>query len=211
MVLPLKLFQTFSSSCCYFDWLESSSSGSSQDQHRWGSAAVDKNGHGAAAGVLRDHRGCWIAGFQRGLGTVTPLAAELWAIRDGLQLSLEHSNAVEVETDALIAIHLLQDSNSVFHPFMSTICRSLMEKLQMVQLNHVYREANKTADVLAKDALAKPLGFTSFTIIPNVVRFQFDDDFVGATYPIVQDLIYYVNLSFAYLSQKKNSLLLGSF
>lgn len=39
-----------------------------------------------AGGIIRDFARNWIQGFQRQIGTATSLAAEIWALRDGLKL-----------------------------------------------------------------------------------------------------------------------------
>ncbi|OMP00276.1 hypothetical protein CCACVL1_03410 [Corchorus capsularis] len=58
-----------------------------------------------AGGLSRDQFGNLLAGFRRKLGTSTSLAAELWAIRDRLQLAtnLNLHGKLIVECDSEVA------------------------------------------------------------------------------------------------------------
>ena len=40
-------------------------------------------------GIIRNNEGKWIKGYARAIGNTTSVAAELWALRDGIQLYLE--------------------------------------------------------------------------------------------------------------------------
>ncbi|MBA0553492.1 hypothetical protein Golob_012670, partial [Gossypium lobatum] len=51
-------------------------------------------------GVLRDHHGKWIIGFNRRLGLCSVLNAELWGILDGLTvLNIKNWDKVSIRTD----------------------------------------------------------------------------------------------------------------
>ncbi|GKU87915.1 hypothetical protein SLEP1_g2242 [Rubroshorea leprosula] len=52
-------------------------------------SALTNPGQTGAGGVFRDHLGNWLLGFMRNVGYSTALAAELWAIRDGLKLAVD--------------------------------------------------------------------------------------------------------------------------
>ncbi|MBA0767215.1 hypothetical protein Gotri_016137 [Gossypium trilobum] len=54
----------------------------------YGMVKVDR-GFAAAGGVLRDQSERWIIGFNRYLGFCSVVEAELWGIKDGLELLLE--------------------------------------------------------------------------------------------------------------------------
>nr|POF22818.1 putative ribonuclease h protein [Quercus suber] len=113
----------------------------------------DQTGLAGCGGLLRDCHGNWISGFARAIGHTSSLAAELWAIRDGLtrccHLSLQ---AVVVEVDASVAVSLLSQDVQTNGEFSSLIddCRNLMKSIHQVQLKHCFREANRCADAIAK-------------------------------------------------------------
>ena len=104
-------------------------------------------------GVIRDHAGHWIRGFTRRVGVTTSLAAELWALRDGLSLIVDMGFLyVSIEMDALMVASFLA-LNSIPHPSLRTLvddCRFLLQRIPHKELKHVFREANKCADRLAK-------------------------------------------------------------
>ena len=51
------------------------------------SSALSNLGVSGARGILRDHLGCWIAGFSLHLGIATNNMAELAAVRQGLEMA----------------------------------------------------------------------------------------------------------------------------
>ena len=52
-------------------------------------------------GIIRDEQGQWITGFVRRIGVANNFIAELWGLRDGLQLCYcRNFNSIEVEIDA---------------------------------------------------------------------------------------------------------------
>lgn len=105
----------------------------------------------------------FVLGFQRNVGVCSSLAAELWSLRDGLQLAMDISwSNVTIVTDALAALHAIQDQQLAgSHPLSALIfdCRYLMEALPVPTLRHDLREANICADILAKNALSQLFGF----------------------------------------------------
>lgn len=56
-------------------------------------------------GVLRNEHGNWVIGFSRKIGIITSYLAELWALRDGLNICLSKNLLdVEVELDARLLL-----------------------------------------------------------------------------------------------------------
>jgi ribonuclease HI len=104
-------------------------------------------------GVIRDHADHWIHGFTRRVGVATNLAAELWALRDGLSLIVDMGFLyVSIEIDAFMVVSFLALS-SIPYPSLRTLvddCRFLLQRIPHKELKHVFREANKCADRLAK-------------------------------------------------------------
>ncbi|XP_019266819.1 PREDICTED: uncharacterized protein LOC109244217 [Nicotiana attenuata] len=108
---------------------------------------------GGMGGVFRDHKGDWIMGYQHSSPSSSPLQAELEALKEGFSIILTHGYTPPVvETDATKVIKILY-SNCV--PYNSTIvnCKWLMHQLKQPKINHNFREGNKVAHRMAKEAL----------------------------------------------------------
>ena len=107
----------------------------------------------ASGGLLRDCSRQWVVGFAKSICACSSIAAELWALREGLGLCLENgTSAVEIELDSSTAISLVSSnlvSNSDFSGLVDD-CRDLLLRLPRFKLSHCFREANFCADVLAK-------------------------------------------------------------
>lgn len=43
-------------------------------------------GHAGGGGIIRNVNGDWVNGYARAIGNATSVAAELWALRDGILL-----------------------------------------------------------------------------------------------------------------------------
>ena len=50
-------------------------------------SALGNPGRGGGGGLRRNSDGNWVPGFSRGLGCTNSCLAELWALRDGLNLA----------------------------------------------------------------------------------------------------------------------------
>ena len=109
----------------------------------------DKAGGG---GLFRDHEGNWVKEYARGIGHTNNFLAELWALRDGLNIAREMgvSNLI-IELDALSIVLLMNNEteNIMMEPLLFD-CRSLLKQIPNKRVLHVYREANQCADALAK-------------------------------------------------------------
>ncbi|KAL6221814.1 hypothetical protein ACLB2K_005209 [Fragaria x ananassa] len=80
---------------------------------------IDKIG---AGGVIRNHYGDWISGFQVNLGVGEILDAEAWGLFQGLKLafSLNIKNLI-IESDFTILVHLMNNSEFGNHPLGSLL------------------------------------------------------------------------------------------
>ena len=103
--------------------------------------------------VLRCSNEDWIAGCLRKLGNKSSNLAALWTPRDGLhlakQLNLEN---ICVEMDAEFFVYLLSNlsiDNLSLEPLLSD-CRNLMKTFPNCNVVHVYKEANRCVDKLAR-------------------------------------------------------------
>lgn len=63
-------------------------------------ASLGNPGLAGGGGLIRNSQGNWIKGFSRSIGFTTSVMAELWVLRDGLQLAIQlglNSLVVELE------------------------------------------------------------------------------------------------------------------
>ena len=120
---------------------------------------------------MRNEHGNWISGFARDCGKVNSVMAELWALRDGLQMAAtKNIHNLIIELDALAVVHLMKNSivNFSLEPLL-TDCRLLLRKFPNIRIEHVYREANQCTDALARIGSTSDVPFFLFAHPPLVV------------------------------------------
>ena len=104
-------------------------------------------------GIIRDKNGAQLAGFARAIDTATNMEAELWAVRDGLQLCKTMGiQALKVELDARIVVDWLVNPlrTNLHHSLLISDCRDLVTTFPEVRIKHYFREVNHCAGRLAK-------------------------------------------------------------
>nr|POF05174.1 putative ribonuclease h protein [Quercus suber] len=71
-------------------------------------ASQDNPGRVGGGGLIHNHDGKWVKGFMRNIGQATSVAAEFWALRDGLMLAAKLGiNHLHVELDAQVVVNLV--------------------------------------------------------------------------------------------------------
>lgn len=143
-------------------------------------------GNATAGSVLRDEAGDWIGGFSLNIGICTAPLAELWGVYYGLYIAWEKRvTRLEVEVDSELVVGFLNSGISNAHPlsFLVRLCHGFISRDWNVRISHVFREANRLADGLANHAFSLPLGFHSFTVVPDVVASIVRDDARGTAFP----------------------------
>lgn len=125
-----------------------------------------------AGGVFRNHEGIWLKGFSIRLGKGDSFRAELWGVKQGLQLARTLSfNRIELNCDAKSVVDvLLADvcpisscSNLIYQ------CRLLLRSFQAIKISHSFREASGVADYLAKFGATMDLNYQEFNDAPSFV------------------------------------------
>ncbi|XP_030936138.1 uncharacterized protein LOC115961271 [Quercus lobata] len=115
-------------------WLKLNSNGS----------AINNTGKAGGGGLFHDHEGNWVKGYVRGIGHTNSFMAELWALRDRLNIAREMgvSNLI-IELGALSIVLLMNNEaeNIMMEPLLFD-CRSLSKQIPNKRVLHVYREAN---------------------------------------------------------------------
>ncbi|KAI5002086.1 hypothetical protein ZWY2020_026736 [Hordeum vulgare] len=111
-------------------------------------------GSGSTAGILRDEKGGFIAGFCRFIPFAADVVTiEAMAMRDGLHLvnSLGF-NRVEAESDSLSVIKCCQGQDQWWDAAAAVFaeCIDMATSIGKVIFSHCFREANSVAHELAK-------------------------------------------------------------
>ncbi|GLU15130.1 hypothetical protein SLE2022_316500 [Rubroshorea leprosula] len=135
-------------------------------------SSIGNPGLSGSGGIFRDSLGNWVLGYARNIGFSSPLAAELWAIRDGLVLAIQRGfHNLIVESDSKVAVLLLTKGCVSTHPHSTLIldCRMLMQKIHQIHLVNIVRERNMCADQLAKMGMSLSSSFCIFEFCPPAV------------------------------------------
>ncbi|GKV14797.1 hypothetical protein SLEP1_g25615 [Rubroshorea leprosula] len=143
-------------------------------------------GGAASGGLFRDHNGSWILGFARKIGITSSLAAELWALRDGLALAVTYSYShLIVETDSSTAFNFMMNTACVSHPLSSLIldCRDLLRLISYVQIFHIKRQSNMAADQIARMGHSLQQDFVVLPHCPVNVKLLCILDIMGYEFP----------------------------
>ena len=143
-------------------WLKLNSDGSS----------INNLGKAGVGGLFRDHEGNWVKGYARGIGHTNSFLAELWALRDGLNIAREMgvSNLI-IKLDALSIVLLMNNEaeNIMMEPLLSD-CKSLLKQIPNKRVLHIFCEVNQCADALAKLGAQSGSHFVVFCNPPPVVE-----------------------------------------
>ena len=99
------------------------------------------------------------------MGFSSSVAAELWALRDGLRLCIALKlPTVIIELDAKLIVDLLQNPDGHRNCIDALVsdCKTELGNIPRVQINHCYCKANKCADVLARKGALLSQDFVIF-------------------------------------------------
>ena len=114
---------------------------------------IGNPGKASGGGLIRDHQGKWIKGYMRHIGIASSVIVELWALKDGLWLASQLGiSQILVELDAKIVVDLMQSKKTSINSFSSLLndCRYLLRQFHQARIRHIFQEANRGVDYLAK-------------------------------------------------------------
>ena len=136
----------------------------------------------SCGGIIRNEQGQWITGFARRIGAANSLTAELWGLRDGLQLCCYRNfDSIEVKIDAkgvLDAFLNPNHANSIVSPILDD-CRTLISRFRQISFKHCYREVNRCANKLARLGASQSLEFIIFQSPLVDILSSLEEDAVG--------------------------------
>ena len=124
--------------------------------------AFSFDGNGGCGGIIRKEKGEFMGAFLANIPVQSSFEAEKWTMFHGLKLAWDKGiRRLIVESDALEVVNvLLSPISSTRH--MEDIDRELISMIGRewsVQVVHVARNANRAADVLAKQGLQATRGY----------------------------------------------------
>ena len=132
-------------------------------------SSLGNSGLAGGGGVIRDSCGSWLGGFSQHIGHTASVQAELRAFKDGLILIIDLVIPyLVVEMDSLVAVDLVSSLSTV-NVFLRSLvndCRLLLEKFDRVSIKHIFKEANKCANILTKDGCSM-LGALDFSVFSS--------------------------------------------
>ena len=107
----------------------------------------------AVGGIGRSSTGDWLFGFTSNMGNGFAITAEIHAIKLGLESAWRQGyKNIVVESDSSLAVQFIcRDPNppTELIPLIQE-CRALIHKDGRIEVQHVTREVNGCADILAK-------------------------------------------------------------
>ncbi|XP_075104621.1 uncharacterized protein LOC142178786 [Nicotiana tabacum] len=114
-----------------------------------GSCSPIRNNYGIG-GVFRNHQGNWIIGFVGSVKEGTSVQIELFALLKGLQIAVQkYLKPIIIETDAHAIIGMFKAPTMHFTNIIND-CRLLLQQLDSLPLQVIYREQNCVPDSLAR-------------------------------------------------------------
>ncbi|CAN1851753.1 Putative ribonuclease H protein At1g65750 [Linum perenne] len=143
-------------------------------------------GKAAAGGVLRNSHGSMIGAFSANLGICSIMRAELRAAEIGLHYAWSLGiKKVILQMDSLAAVNAIMGTpaDDMRHSHTLGEISRLRQRDWQVSVQHVFREANRVADLLAHLGHGKPLGTTFFNSAPSVIRYALFSDCTGTSIP----------------------------
>jgi ribonuclease HI len=145
-------------------------------------------GKAGCGGVLRNDTGVWMEGFAKGLGDATAYMSKLWGIYEGLRMARRGGvEKLELRSDSQVIVRSLQNNNngsSIMGCALMKRIRDLLTGSWDVKIMHVFREANRCADMLANKGSEGNHEIEFFDHPPSWGRQIVDDDFRGVAFPV---------------------------
>lgn len=131
-------------------------------------------------GVFRRPSGTWFLGYSSKYHSVSPLAAELEAVREGLIMAEEYEiRKLEVETDVISLKIMLDTMDQNYHHELSPIINDvvgLMTKFEKVEFMHIPRANNTVAHELAAFGMNMLQRKKVHYVVPEFAKDAFERD-----------------------------------
>lgn len=130
---------------------------------------LDVLGKGA---LLETLNGEWVGGYARAIGTTTSVAAELWALQDGLNMCNDlNLLAVIIKLDTKLVADLFKNPGESLNgnDVIVVDYKESFKRIPRTFIKHCFKEANKCANALARKGALLSQDFISFPFPPSDV------------------------------------------
>jgi ribonuclease HI len=148
--------------------------------------ACKERGLSGCGGIVRGSDGEWIGGFAKCVGLCNAFIAEMWGVFEGLRYVRRMGfTKVELNVDSIAVVQVIKKGSLQSGPG-STLAKQIWRMLALdweVQVNYVYREANKCVDVLANMGCNLDYSIRIFDSCPSLIAELFHADNMGFTTP----------------------------
>jgi ribonuclease HI len=115
--------------------------------------------------VIRDPRGEVVAKLKKYIGRMTNNVAEYYGLIAALDYAQQHGiHALRVESDSELLVRQMQGRYKVKSPELRPLferAHKMAQAFEFFRIEHVYRERNAEADLLANEALDETAGTNS--------------------------------------------------
>lgn len=104
-------------------------------------------------GIIRDDKFAFVMAFAKNIGIASNNKAELWALKQGLQLVIQlEIRKIIIETDSLFLISCLRNRGLTHSSHLTLLLdvQRMMRKLERAIIKFGYGEVNGAADYMAK-------------------------------------------------------------
>jgi ribonuclease HI len=130
--------------------------------------------------------GKWISGFSKSLGVTTAYVAELWGLFEGLTMTRRLGyKKVDVQMDSTIIVQTI-NNYSVANASGWGLTRKIRFFLILdwnVKIKHIYREANRGADMLTNIGCFHGIGLLVYHQPPSQLIQVLEVDIKGVSFP----------------------------
>lgn len=127
----------------------------------------------------------WCFGVSAFVGVSEILKAELLAILFGLRLCWDRGcRKLIVLTDSQLTLSLVLNGCGLFHVYVVvlSIIKEFLARDWLVRFEHILREGNAVADLLAKDDACADLRFQCLEAPPLAALLLLADDYRGTSF-----------------------------
>ncbi|CAN1122078.1 Putative ribonuclease H protein At1g65750 [Linum perenne] len=139
-----------------------------------------------AGGIIRDCRGNFVSSFAINLGSCSIMRAELRGIIEGMNLAWEKGiRKLCIQTDSRAAVDVLSCVENRLNRHTSLVqqFQDLKSRDWVVQIQHIYREANFAADYMANLDHSFELGTHVFQVPDSSLLYWLRYDLIGVCEP----------------------------
>ncbi|XVF89410.1 hypothetical protein PTKIN_Ptkin19aG0128200 [Pterospermum kingtungense] len=140
-------------------------------------------GQGSCRGLLRDHLGAWQGGFSSNLGFCSSELAKLQAVVSGLEMTWDRRHRkliLECDCKEVVDLIIARKEGSGNLRNLLQQCYLLLDRSWEVDVRHVNREANHSADGFALLGRNLPISCLAFEDPPVELRTLLERDLLGA-------------------------------